>query len=168
MQGRQSGFTLIEVIAVLLVLAILAGLVGVRLRPGSGSDALQATAHELASRCRAARASAIRRGADQTVVIDLANRVVSAGEAARPLNIPATITILTDTSAAEQRSQAVAGIRFHPNGSSTGGMVRLEVGAKSLRDPRQLVHRPCQCRSRVLAQGIPGPADRPASRCSRR
>ena len=46
MQGRQSGFTLIEVIAVLLVLAILAGLVGVRLRPGGGSDALQATAHD--------------------------------------------------------------------------------------------------------------------------
>ena len=131
MQGRQSGFTLIEVIAVLMVLAILAGLVGVRLRPGSGSDALQATAHEFASRCRAARAAAIRRGADQTVVIDLANRVVSAGEAGQPLNIPATITILTDTSAGEQRSQAVAGIRFHPNGSSTGGKVRLESGRKA-------------------------------------
>ena len=131
MQGRQSGFTLIEVIAVLMVLAIVAGLVGARLRPGSGSDALQATAYEFASRCRAARANAIRRGADQTVVIDFANRVVSAGEAGRPLNIPATITILTDTSAGEQRSQSVAGIRFHPNGSSTGGIVRLESGRKA-------------------------------------
>ena len=130
MRGRQSGFTLIEMIAVLLVLAILAGFVGVRLRPGS-SDALQATAHELASRCRAARASAIRRGADQTVVIDLANRMVSAGNAAQPLQIPATITVITDTSAAEQRSQAIAGVRFHPNGSSTGGMVRLESGRKA-------------------------------------
>ena len=131
MQGRQSGFTLIEVLAVLLVLALLAGLVGVRLRPGGGNETLQATAHELASRCRAARASAIRRGADQTVVIDLANRMVSAGEAGRPLQIPATITILTDTSAAEQRSQAVAGIRFHPNGTSTGGKIRLEAGRKA-------------------------------------
>ena len=130
MRGRQSGFTLIEMIAVLLVLAILAGFVGVRLRPG-GNDALQATAHELASRCRAARASAIRRGADQTVVIDLANRTVSAGNAGQPLQIPATITVLTDTSAAEQRSQAIAGVRFHPNGSSTGGTIRLESGKKA-------------------------------------
>ena len=88
MQARQSGFTLVEVIAVLLVLAILAGLAGVRLRPGGGSDALQATAHELASRCRAARAAAIRRGADQIVVIDIAGRVVSGSEAARPLSHP--------------------------------------------------------------------------------
>jgi prepilin-type N-terminal cleavage/methylation domain-containing protein len=56
MQARQGGFSLIEVIAVLLVLAIVTGLAGVRLHPGGGSDALQATAHELASRCRAARA----------------------------------------------------------------------------------------------------------------
>ena len=131
MKDRQSGFTLIEIIAVLLVLAIVAGLVGARVRSGSGGDVLQATAHELALRCRAARAKAIRRGADQTVVIDLANRVVSAGEEGLELNIPATITILTDTSAAEQRSQAVAGIRFHPNGSSTGGVVRLEAGRKA-------------------------------------
>lgn len=130
MHDRESGFTLVEIIAVVMVLAIMAGLVGARLGPRS-SDALQITAYEFASRCRAARAKAIRRGADQTVVIDLANRVVSAGEEGLELNIPATITILTDTSAAEQRSQAVAGIRFHPNGSSTGGVVRLEAGRKA-------------------------------------
>jgi general secretion pathway protein H len=131
MQARQSGFSLVEVIAVLLVLAIVAGLAGVRLRPGGGSDALQATAHELASRCRAARAGAIRRGADQIVIIDMAGRVVSSSQAPEPLAIPETITILTDTSAAEKRSPSVAGIRFHPNGTSTGGVVRLEAGRKA-------------------------------------
>ena len=132
MRARQGGFSLVEVIAVLMVLAILAGLVGVRLRPGSGSDALLATAHELASRCRAARAGAIRRGADQMVVIDLAGRVVSSSlPTQEPLAIPESITILTDTSAAAQRSASVAGIRFHPNGSSTGGVVRLASGRKA-------------------------------------
>jgi general secretion pathway protein H len=131
MQDRQSGFTLIEIVAVLMVLAIVAGLVGARMGARSGSESLQATAYEFASRCRAARAKAIRRGSDQTVVIDLANRVVSAGEEASPLSIPATITILTDTSSSEQRSKSVAGIRFHPNGSSTGGIVRLEAGRRA-------------------------------------
>jgi general secretion pathway protein H len=131
MRARQEGFSLVEVIAVLMVLAILAGLVGVRLRPASGSNTLLATAHEFASRCRAARTSAIRRGADQIVVIDLAGRMVSTGQAQEPLAIPDSITILTDTSAAERRSPSVAGIRFHPNGSSTGGVVRLESGRKA-------------------------------------
>jgi general secretion pathway protein H len=131
MRDRQGGFTLVEILAVLLVLAIVAGLAGARLGGRGGGDSLQALAHEFASRCRAARAKAIRRGADQTVVIDLAQRVVSAGEEVLPLSIPATITILTDTSAAEQRSRSIAGIRFHPNGSSTGGTVRLESGRRA-------------------------------------
>lgn len=131
MQDRQSGFTLIEIIAVLMVLAILAGLAGTRMSARSGSGVLQATAYELAARCRATRAQAIRRGADQTVVIDMANRMVSAGEGRPPLSIPATIGILTDTSAADQRSRSTAAIRFHPNGSSTGGKIRLESGRQA-------------------------------------
>jgi prepilin-type N-terminal cleavage/methylation domain-containing protein len=60
MQARQGGFSLIEVIAVLLVLAIVTGLAGVRLHPGGGSDALQATADELASRCPGRQAYEVR------------------------------------------------------------------------------------------------------------
>lgn len=131
MQDRQSGFTLVEIIAVLMVLAIVAGLAGTRISARSGSGVLQATAYELAARCRAARTKAIRGGADQIVVIDLANRVVSAGEGGPALSIPAAIGILTDTSSAEQRSQSTAGIRFHPNGSSTGGKIRLESGRQA-------------------------------------
>ena len=132
MPDRQSGFTLIEIVAVLMVLAIVAGLVGVRISARSGSGVLQATAYELAARCRATRAQAIRHGADQSIVIDLASRVVSAGGDARPpLTIPETIGILSDTSAAEQSSRSTAAIRFHPNGSSTGGKIRLESGKEA-------------------------------------
>jgi general secretion pathway protein H len=131
MRDRQGGFTLVEILVVMLVLAILAGMAGARFATRGAGDSLQATAYELASRCRAARAKAIRRGADATVVIDLAQRMVSAGEDVPPLGIPAAITILTDTSSAEQRSPSTAGIRFHPNGSSTGGKVRLESGPRA-------------------------------------
>jgi general secretion pathway protein H len=130
MRDRQSGFTLIEIVAVLMVLAIVAGLAGARMSARSGSGALQATAYDLAARIRAARSRAIRGGSDQLVVIDLAKRVVSNGGGA-PLGIPETITVLTDTSSAEQRSSSAAGIRFHPNGSSTGGKIRLEQGRQA-------------------------------------
>jgi general secretion pathway protein H len=130
MRMRQDGFTLMEVIAVLFVLAVIAGLASARFAAGRHSDMLQVTAYELASRCRAARATAIRGGSQETLLIDIASRSVTGGKGLRPLSIPATITIRTETSASEQRSQSVAGIRFLPNGSSSGGVLRLESGQR--------------------------------------
>jgi general secretion pathway protein H len=131
MQSRQHGFTLVEVLAVLVVLAIAAGLVGVRLGARHGGEVLQAAAYELASRCRAARSGAIRRGSDQTIVIDMANRLVTAGDDAPPLRIAEEISIFSETSAMERRSRDVVGIRFFANGASTGGKVRLATGKRA-------------------------------------
>lgn len=128
MAERQHGFSLVEVIIVLVVLAITAGLVAARVRVDDGRDRLQATAYQLASRFRAARTQAIRLGSEQTVSLDVANRVVRAGHGGRPLPIPRPINIRTSTSATEQGGDATAGIRFYPDGSSTGGSIRLESG----------------------------------------
>lgn len=131
MQPREQGFTLIEILAVLVVLTIVGSLAMARFGVRHSGEILQATAHELASRCRAARTEAIRRGSDQTVVIDMANRLVTTGAYMPSLRISDTISILSETSATERRSQSVAGIRFLPNGGSTGGKVRLESGKQT-------------------------------------
>lgn len=131
MQARQHGFTLVEVLAVLVVLAIAAGLVGARFSTHHDGGVLQAAAYELASRCRAARSGAIRRGSDRTIVIDMANRLVTTGEDVSPLRLSESISIFSETSAMERRSQSVVGIRFFANGASTGGMVRLASGRQT-------------------------------------
>jgi general secretion pathway protein H len=131
MQARQDGFTLVEILAVLVVLAIAAGLVGTRFAARHDSEVLQAAAYELASRCRAARSAAIRKGSDQTIVIDMANRLVTAGADVPPLRISEGIGIVSQTSAVERRSRGAVGIRFFANGASTGGTVRLESGRRA-------------------------------------
>jgi general secretion pathway protein H len=131
MRPRQNGFTLVELLAVLVVLAIAAGVAAAHLGPRHSAEVLQASTHELASLCRAARAAAIRQASDRTVVIDMANRLVTAGKDAAPLRIAETISISSQTSATEQRSPSVAGIRFFPNGTSTGGKIRLETGRQA-------------------------------------
>lgn len=131
MRAREHGFTLIELIAVILVLAIAAGLASARMGVGRGNDVLQATAYQIASRCRAARTAAIRRGSQEVVLFDLAKRVVRSDAGTPSLNVSPTITMHSQTSMDEQRSQSVAGIRFLPNGSSSGGMLRLEAGHRA-------------------------------------
>ena len=125
--SRQQGFTLLELLAVLVVLATAAGLIAARFAGRHDGDALQSAAHELASRLRAARAAAIRQTADRAVVIDMANRVVTAGKGIPQLKIADAISISSATSATEQPTPASAGIRFFPNGASTGGRIRLET-----------------------------------------
>jgi len=131
MRSRQEGFTLIELLAVMVVLAIAAGMVAARLGGRYSGDVLQATAYELASRCRAARAAAIRGASEQTVVVDMANRVVTAGGNTAPFKIADTVSVSSQTSATEQRAPRIAGIRFFPNGQSTGGKIRLETGRQA-------------------------------------
>jgi general secretion pathway protein H len=131
MRARQDGFTLVELLAVLVVLAIVAGVATTNLGARHSGDVLQATAHELASRCRAARSAAIRQATDQTVVIDMGNRVIIAGKDVPPLRIVDAVSIASETSATEQRAPRVAGIRFFPNGGSTGGKIRLETGRQA-------------------------------------
>jgi general secretion pathway protein H len=131
MSGRQSGFTLIELLVVLVLLAAVAGIASARIAGGRAADVLQATAYEIASRCRAARTAAIRHGSQHVVEIDLANRTVRADGGAKEVGIPASIAIRSETSASERRSPSVAGIRFLPDGSSTGGTVTLEAGHRA-------------------------------------
>ena len=125
--GRQDGFTLVEVLAVLVVLALVVGLAATQLGTRQGGAALEAAAHEIASRCRAVRAAAIRQAESRSVVIDMASRVVTGGTDMPSFRIAQTIGITFEASAGEQRGQRIAGIRFFPNGASTGGKVRLEA-----------------------------------------
>ena len=131
MRSRQAGFTLVELLAVLVLLAIAAGIAAAHLGSRHRGEALQTAAHELASRCRAARAAAIRQASERTVSIDIAGRLVTAGGGIPPLRIAETIAVSSETSAAEQRAGGIAGIRFFPNGASSGGKVRLQTGRQA-------------------------------------
>jgi len=128
MRQGQHGFTLLELMVVLLVLALLAALIGPRFGRSRDADSLQATVYELASRCRDARIGAIRSGSDTVLLIDLGKRTVSVRGNPRQLLIPAAVTIHSETSTSEQTWKSVSGIRFHPNGSSSGGTLRLQAG----------------------------------------
>src|SRR5262245_26735167 len=64
MRSRQDGFTLVELLAVLVVLALVAGVAATHLGTRHSGEGVQAGAHGVCSRRRAARGGALARAAE--------------------------------------------------------------------------------------------------------
>src|SRR4029453_1397254 len=86
---RKAGFTLIEVVAVMLIIALLASL-AVTMMPGTGRAKLKAVTMEAAALLRRERLGAILTGRERQVAIDGERRVLigdSGGTVAIPVDV---------------------------------------------------------------------------------
>jgi general secretion pathway protein H len=126
---RVRGFTLIEMLAVIVLIAIAATVTAVSLH-GGGRGQLDATAQRVAAGLRDTRTRAMVTSRPQGFTVDLRDRSFAApGREPRRLPEGASIRV---TSAAEDTTQAgVARIRFFPDGSSSGGRVVLSDQRRS-------------------------------------
>ncbi len=110
----DRGFTLIEMIVVLVVLALVSGIVLSRGPLRSPTLDLRACARGMAANLRLARADAIAADQDRTFSVDAAARDYGLRDGVRHA-LPAGVDI-------EGRT---APILFHPDGSASGGAVTL-------------------------------------------
>jgi general secretion pathway protein H len=126
---RAHGFTLLEMLAVILLIGIAAAAVSVSVSQGLASARVRAASVELAAALRATRAQAIVKGQDQTFDVD--TRAASYRAAGgKPVALPRGMR-LSITSAREDQPDGHTGrIRFFPDGSSTGGHIVLQRGAR--------------------------------------
>lgn len=130
--ARRQGFTLVELLVVLVIMALLAGLVPMALWATRAEYALRTSAATVAASLRQARADALARGRAAAFVADLRARDFGILGVPRVHVLPRGIrlALLTVTGA---RLDATRGlIRFFPDGSSTGGAVRLTQGHQRL------------------------------------
>jgi general secretion pathway protein H len=119
---RSSGFTLIEMMAVMLIIALMASLV-VSITTGTGRSQLHAVALRTAALFRRERQGAILTGHNRLVSLDFAKRSF-VGDSGEVVTIPRDVVV--DVLGADQQwegQRAVA--RFEPDGASSGAVVRL-------------------------------------------
>jgi general secretion pathway protein H len=119
---RKAGFTLIEVVAVMLIIALLAAL-AVTMMPGTGRAKLKAVTMEAASLLRRERLGAILTGRERQVAIDGERRVLI-GDGGGTVAIPADVVLDLLSAGPAQTNRAVV-VRFHPDGASSGAVLRL-------------------------------------------
>lgn len=129
--NREAGFSLLELLAVVVIVAIAATSVLSWRGSGSARVSIQAEAALVAVRLREARAMAIRNGRSTLVMIDTGSGRVDAPTGSVRIGKGEDTAITATTAASEQRSEKLVGVRFFPNGSSTGATLRFMRGRHS-------------------------------------
>ena len=119
---RRAGFTLIKVVAVMLIIALVASL-AVTMMPGTGRGGLKALTLETAALLRRERLGAVLTGRDRQVSLDGERRVL-VGDGGDVLAIPRDVAVeILGIDALWSGRQAV--VRFAPDGASTGAVLKL-------------------------------------------
>jgi general secretion pathway protein H len=119
---RKAGFTLIEMQAVMLIIALVAALVFATMS-GTGRTQLKAVALQTEALLRRERLGAILTARSREVSIDGQHRAF-VGDGGRRVEIPRDVTV-DILSAGEQWSGRQAIVRFLPDGTSSGAVVKL-------------------------------------------
>ena len=124
---RQAGFTLIETLMVIALIALLAAVLAPSMIP-TPNNQLRANAAELISALRAARLHAMRSREAAALQIDTEQKTYQqpGGTSSKALNGDFNIQLTTVQSELTDGSRGA--IRFFPDGSSTGGRITLSNG----------------------------------------
>jgi general secretion pathway protein H len=123
---RAPGFTLLEVLVVLVIVAMATTLAAMVFSGGLDGMRLRSSAKEIAAQLRYTRTEAIATGHPQRFTIDpRGHRWQAAGN--RQGRIPPSLGVDFIGAREVQPSAGEGGILFFPDGASTGGRVQLSV-----------------------------------------
>ena len=126
----HAGFTLLEMLIVLALMAIVAGVVIPIFGTGVSTTDLKRATREVAAGLRLARSQAIAQRSESVLVLDVAGRTFSVPPDPRVHSMPAGIELKLFTAQRDLVSEQVGAVRFFPDGGSTGGRITLAAGER--------------------------------------
>ncbi len=122
--NKQIGFTLIEVIVVMVMIAVLAGMVASGMTDSLRKSKIRAVSKNLVSAMRYTRGQAVVKHEQKTISFNVEDKTYQAPRK-KVVHIPDEIDINVYTADSEVADETRGSIRFFSDGSSTGGWVKL-------------------------------------------
>jgi len=116
----------------MVIVALVMGLVATSLSSSVSSAEARSASRKLVASLRYTRARAILDKKEQVLSFDIDSRSYQA-PGRKQVDLPEGVDITVTTARSEVTSEAVAGIRFFPDGGSTGGHIELIVNEREYR-----------------------------------
>ena len=130
--ARRAGFSLVEVIVVMLMLALVASVVAINVTRSLKSTKIRAVSRDLVAAMKYTRGQAIAKGEAQRISFNLQERSYQA-PGKKVVKIPADMELGLYTADSEIVDDDHASIRFFSDGSSTGGRITLRYKGREWR-----------------------------------
>lgn len=128
----NKGFTLVELMVVMVIIALVMGLVATSMSRSVSSAEARAASRKLVASIRYTRARAILDKQEKVFQVDTENRSYQA-PGRDVVSLPEGVDVTITTARSEVTSESVSGIRFFPDGGSTGGHIELTVNDREYR-----------------------------------
>ncbi len=126
--SSKHGFTLVEILVVMILLAVTGSLVFVSVGKSMAKKQNKAFAQEMISLCKKARRMAVDNGVPTALNISSEKRCCWVNDSTKSLEIPEQMLI--EGEGITQLNEDTYTIHFYPDGSSGGGELTLTVSGQ--------------------------------------
>jgi len=124
MVKKTHGFTLIEILVVMVMLAVIAGVVAYNMSGSLEAAKIRGASKEMVAALRQTRSQAVVKHQEQQLIIDVENKTYQY-PGKKSVSLPEGMEIKVYAAASEVPTDKKAGFRFFSDGSSTGGRITL-------------------------------------------
>ena len=130
--ASPGGFSLIELLIALVLLVAALALAPPYFSKGLSTAEFKSSVRLVAAGLRSAQSQAIARNQEKLFILDVDKHQFSFGAKSPPTKLPSSLTLTLKTAESEQISESEGGIRFFPDGSSTGGAITVASDTSAL------------------------------------
>jgi general secretion pathway protein H len=127
---REHGVTLLELLIVLMLMALIAGIAIPMFGGGVSSTDLKSATRDVATGLRFARDQAIAQRAESLLELNLQGRTFRVPPDPRTHRLPERLELKLYTAQRDLVDEKIGAIRFFPDGGSNGGRITLAAGER--------------------------------------